>query len=62
MIIDGTAYRFSQDSARILRDGKQLQPNAIESLEVIAGAVATERYHSAGRPVVLIKTKQAAKH
>ncbi|MFL5612991.1 MAG: hypothetical protein ACJ796_04950 [Gemmatimonadaceae bacterium] len=61
MIIDGTTYRFPEDSARILRDGKQFQPSVIESLDVIAGEVATERYHSAGRPVILIKIKQAAK-
>jgi hypothetical protein len=61
MIIDGTSYRIPQDSARMLRVGKQLQPSDIESVYVVRGLVAWERYHSGGRPVVLIKTKRAAK-
>ena len=61
MIIDGTAYRFPEDSARMLRVGKQLQPSDIESLYVVRGLVASERYHSGGRSVILIKTKRAAK-
>lgn len=61
MIIDGTQYRFPEDSARLLRL-KQLPPSDIESLQVVAGPVSKERYRTDGRPVILIRTKRGVKH
>ena len=59
MIIDGTAYRMPEDSARV---GKRLQPIDIDEIQVIAGVAASQRYHTDGRPVVLVKTKRSRKY
>src|SRR4051812_28703980 len=45
MIIDGSTYRFPEDSVRMFRVEKQLQPSDIDSLYSVHGALATERYH-----------------
>jgi hypothetical protein len=59
MIIDGIAYRFPEDSVRMLRAGKRLRPSEIENVEVIPGIAAAQRYHTDGRPVIRITTRRA---
>src|SRR5689334_16179197 len=59
MIIDGAVYRMPEDSARA---NKRLRPIDIEDIRVIAGVAAAQRYHTDGRPAILIKTKRSKKH
>lgn len=59
MIVDGTRYRFPEDSVRLLRVTSRLVPENIESIEVISALVATQLYHTDGRPAILIRSKRA---
>jgi|SRR5690242_3941745 hypothetical protein len=59
MIIDGTRYRYPEDSLRLLRAAERLEPSEIENVVAIKGPAAMQRYHTDGRGVILITTRSA---
>jgi hypothetical protein len=54
-VIDGAAYREPEDSVWFRDVGKRLQPEDIESIYIIKGVAASQRY-GIDRPAVVITT------
>jgi len=59
-VIDGTTYRVPEDSARSFKTWSQLQAKDIQSIEIVTGEVAQQRYGSQGRPAIVITTKRSS--